>query len=208
MSNSNSISDAALGRALRPFGCQPAPELAGQIRTYLELLLKWNQKVNLTSITSPAEILTRHFGESLFALPFLPSGAGTLLDIGSGAGFPGMVLAMARRELEVTLSEPVMKKVTFLKEVARSIGCGVKVEAQRAESLQIETGFHCITIRAVRLGPELLDWVRGALIDGGTFIAWLGVEDARVTQLNKGFAWAEKHIPGSDQRVLLVGHKA
>ncbi|MGH9403017.1 MAG: 16S rRNA (guanine(527)-N(7))-methyltransferase RsmG, partial [Terriglobia bacterium] len=86
--------------------------------TYLGLLLRWNEKINLTAIRTPEECVTRHFAESLF-LARHEQLNGRLLDIGSGAGFPGLALKVAVPELAVTLLEPVAKKRAFLKEVVR-----------------------------------------------------------------------------------------
>ncbi len=98
------------------------PELYPQLSTYLDLLLKWNARTNLTAIRDPEEIVRRHFGESLFAGQHIPPDARTLLDFGSGAGFPGLPIQLLRPEITVTLAESQNKKATFLREVVRTLG--------------------------------------------------------------------------------------
>lgn len=87
---------------------------------YLQLLIKWNQKINLTAITDPRTILEEHFFDSLIPLPFLKN-CRTLLDVGSGAGFPGIPIKMTRPDLDLTLVESIKKKVDFMKEVVREL---------------------------------------------------------------------------------------
>lgn len=92
-----------------------------QFLTYLDLLLQWNRRMNLSALRSPAEIIVRHFLESLLLLPHLPE-TGRLLDIGSGAGFPGLPLKIARPDLTIDLAEATAKKSSFLKEAVRRLG--------------------------------------------------------------------------------------
>ncbi|MGB9145730.1 MAG: 16S rRNA (guanine(527)-N(7))-methyltransferase RsmG, partial [Acidobacteriaceae bacterium] len=88
--------------------------LAIQLDAYLALLLRWNARMNLTAVRDPESILRRHFAESLFAAEHIPPGVATLLDFGSGAGFPGIPIAIARPEIAVTLAESQNKKAAFL----------------------------------------------------------------------------------------------
>lgn len=179
-----------------------------QIRVYSELLLKWNQKLNLTAIVEPREILERHFGESLFALSMIPKDARTLIDIGSGAGFPGLALKMARPALEVTLLEPVLKKAAFLKEAARALELTVKVRSLRIEDCPpSEMQSDCFTCRAVRLAVPLLHRIHDALPVGGTMIAWPGSNDVGDLKRFSALDWREFAIPASQQRVLLIGER-
>jgi 16S rRNA (guanine527-N7)-methyltransferase len=122
-----------------------------KLSTYLDLLLRWNAKTNLTAIRSPEEIVRRHFGESLFAGRHLGSMTPkTLLDFGSGAGFPGLPIAMLHPEITVTLAESQNKKATFLREVVRTLEIpNVEVWAGRAEDLPLESQFQTVTLRAV-----------------------------------------------------------
>ncbi len=116
-----------LERGTRILGLPLAPEQIEQFLAYLDLLLKWNRRMNLTALRTPAEIISRHFLDSLLLLPHLPE-TGRLLDIGSGAGFPGLPLNIARPGLTIDLVEATAKKVSFLKEAVRRLGLsGVEV---------------------------------------------------------------------------------
>jgi 16S rRNA (guanine527-N7)-methyltransferase len=110
-----------LMRGVRALDLNLAPEQINQFLAYLDLLLKWNRKMNLTALRTPAEIISRHFLDSLLLLPHLPETA-RLLDIGSGAGFPGLPLKIVRPALTIDLAEATAKKVSFLKEAVRCLG--------------------------------------------------------------------------------------
>src|SRR5262249_6729895 len=130
------VDTATIAGLLGPFA-EPSPVQLEQTAAYLDLLLKWNAKVNLTSVRDPRQIITRHFGESYFAArELLPSElATTLIDLGSGAGFPGLPLAMFAPEVKVALIESNAKKVAFLNEVIAALRLrNVKVVRQRAEA--------------------------------------------------------------------------
>ena len=206
-SESNLPNTTTIRNALLPFGFSADEAFAENVRAYISLLLKWNEKVNLTTITSPAEMLSRHFGESLFALPYIPGGADSLLDVGSGAGFPGLVIKAARPQLDVTLMDPILKKVTFLKEAARTLGRIVRVEARRTEDGPLDVKFDCVTSRAVRMDPDRLLWANSALSAKGALLVWLGSEDASKLATSSLFSWRLVSIPKSQNRVLAVGQK-
>jgi 16S rRNA (guanine527-N7)-methyltransferase len=110
-----------LERGARVLGLDLAPDQIDRFLTYLDLLLKWNRKMNLTALRSPREIIIHHFLDSLLLLPYLPE-TGNLLDLGSGAGFPGIPLKIARPGLTIDLVEATAKKASFLKEVIRCLG--------------------------------------------------------------------------------------
>lgn len=195
-------------RSLGRFGVQPSTALMDAIRAYTELLLRWNRKISLTSITEPQEILERHFGESMFAAGAVNIIRGQLMDVGSGAGFPGLALKLVSPELEVTLIEANMKKCAFLGEVVRALGLsGVRIVSQRIESLKgLDAAADFVSCRAVRPERKLLAWMRGALAVGGRCVLWLGAEDAAAVRERAGWEWNElMPIPGSQSRVLLVG---
>jgi 16S rRNA (guanine527-N7)-methyltransferase len=207
-SQSSLLPDELVARALAPFGLQPTPALAEAIRKYMELLLRWNQKISLTSITKPREILQRHFGESMFAARAIPIARGRLVDIGSGAGFPGLALKLVAPELEVVLIEPSQKKSTFLAEVARTLALNdVKIISKRVEDLKdFEAVADFVTCRAVRPDKRLLAWCRGALAANGRCVLWLGLEGSQEIQRSAGWDWQPAiPIPQSSNRVLLVG---
>ena len=124
------------------------PRVHAQLATYLELILKWNARTNLTAIRTPGEIVRRHFGESLFAGIHLGDCA-TLLDFGSGAGFPGIPIQLLRPDVAVTLAESQSKKAAFLREAVRSLGLSSEVWAKRVEEMPSNRRFDVVTLRAV-----------------------------------------------------------
>lgn len=174
------LNDSALRRLLQPFAVELSSAQTAQLLTYLELVLRWNQRINLTSIDTPDECVTRHFGESLYLARRVEL-QGKLLDIGSGAGFPGLALKIAFPQLAVTLLEPVAKKRAFLKEVARACGMeAVEVRPERLENFQNRSFppgqqplFDAVTARAVgnlvRLIPQVANWLKPA----GHLYLWL-----------------------------------
>src|SRR5207342_666778 len=107
--------------------------LAGQFQAYLELLLRWNARLNLTAIRDQEGILSRHFVESIACARAVPEEVATLLDFGSGAGFPGIPIALCRPEIVVTLAESKAKKAAFLQEALRTLALRANVRAKRAE---------------------------------------------------------------------------
>ena len=114
---------------------------------YLSLIIRWNARMNLTSIRTEDGILARHFVESIACARAIPDGVRTLLDYGSGAGFPGIPIAICRPEITVTLAESQGKKAAFLQEVVRSLQLSASVHHGRADAVRAE--FDCVTLRAV-----------------------------------------------------------
>ncbi len=111
-----------------------------QFTDYISLIIRWNARTNLTSIRDETGIIQRHFVESIACAQALPAGIQTLLDFGSGAGFPGIPIAICRPEIAVTLAESQNKKAAFLQEVTRVLECStwsnpIRVHAGRAETL-------------------------------------------------------------------------
>ena len=199
---------AVVRRSLEPYGIRPSPSQAEAIQRYLTLLLQWNQKVNLTSLRHPPEILQRHFGESMFAASAVPIWSGRLADVGSGAGFPGLALKIACPELDVVLIESNGKKCTFISEVVRLLGLdGVEVVRSRMEDLSVGPGFASfVSARAVGHFDRILRWARNALSKDGQVLLWLGAADAEEVSSRHGWRWRKPiRIPSSHRRVLLVG---
>jgi len=124
------------------------PGICDQLLIYLELIVKWSARINLTAIRTPEEIVRRHFGESLFVGAHLGE-CGTLLDFGSGAGFPGVPIQLLWPEVQVTLAESHGKKAAFLHEVVRSLGLPTEVWAGRVEAMPAVRRFDTVTLRAV-----------------------------------------------------------
>jgi 16S rRNA (guanine527-N7)-methyltransferase len=203
-----SLTDTQINEALKPYGILPAPDLTAGIRTYIELLLKWNKTVSLTTVTELDQILAFHFGESLFALPMLPVEKSRLADVGSGAGFPGIPLAMARPSLDVTLIEPNAKKFAFHNEVVRQLSlANVRAVRGRTGDLQFsDEDFEVVTARAVGEFDDLLGWAKARITPGGKLILWVGDQDMKHIATDKRFEWISPvRIPHTDRRFVLSG---
>jgi 16S rRNA (guanine527-N7)-methyltransferase len=202
------LADERIQKALEPFGIGVSTTLAERIRRYTELLLCWNRRVNLTSITDPVEIVQRHFGESLFAAHAVPIERGRLADVGSGAGFPGLALRVLLEDLRVTLIEPTTKKCVFLAEVCRELDLlDVVVFRGSMREMPAEgTPFDYVTARALGRQEELLKWSEKALRPTGLIVLWVGSEDAKKLSLSESWLWQEPvPIPLSRNRALLAG---
>ena len=143
------LSESAIASLLTPYLCEVPASILPQLSTYLDLLVKWNARTNLTSIRDPEEIVRRHFGEGLFAAGHLDPDSTTLLDFGSGAGFPGLPIALLRPDIQVTLAESQNKKATFLREVVRTLSLPTEVWPNRVEAMPPARQFHTVTLRAV-----------------------------------------------------------
>jgi 16S rRNA (guanine527-N7)-methyltransferase len=218
---------ARIAALLSPFlgGASLSDLQLSQLATYLDLLLRWNARINLTAVRDPEQIVTRHFGESLFAAHHLyPScsletGDWRLLDIGSGPGFPGLPIKIWVPALPTTLLESNQRKATFLREVVRTLQLtGVEVLAIRAEAYAGQTA-NCklqitnltITLRAVErfhqvlpTAVELLQQFPTASRRLALLIGAAQVEPARA--LAGALTWSDPlPIPASSQRVLLIG---
>jgi 16S rRNA (guanine527-N7)-methyltransferase len=207
---SSTLSDEGLRILLRPYKMDPDAILCDQIRTYIDVLLQWNEKISLTTIEEPTDIVRFHFGESFFAVPSRGIKGGRLADLGSGAGFPGLPLKLACPDLEVTLIEANRKKATFLAEVCRRLDLsGVNILRDRVEDVPDEHLYDLVTERAVGSIDGCLNWARHHLVPAGRVILWLGLDDAK--QTTRGFPtwrWTPpENIPGSDRRVLLTGRR-
>jgi 16S rRNA (guanine527-N7)-methyltransferase len=190
---------------LTPYLASPAPLLISQLNTYLELLLRWNARTNLTAIRDPREIVRRHFGESLFASQSLGGlKPDTLLDLGSGAGFPGIPIALSHPLITITLAESQNKKSTFLREVVRTLGLhNVEVWAGRAESLPIGKMFHTVALRAVDDMDAAMGTAAQRAIHGMLILT------TQVPELPSGFLpQPTLPIPGSREGVVLLANRA
>ncbi len=156
------------------------PELAEKIGIYLSLLQEWNQRMDLTAVEGEAEMLDKHFIDSLTVLKtgMIPE-AGTLIDVGTGAGFPGMVLALSRENLRVTLLDSQQKRLSFLEEViARTGAKNVKLIHARAEDggrmPELREKFDIAAARAVASLPVLCELLLPYVRIGGKALCWKG----------------------------------
>ena len=182
---------------------------------YAEILVEYNQKVNLTAITDPEGIEDKHFADSLL-LANLPETAGKLVDVGTGAGFPGVVAKIFKPELQLTLMEPTGKRVEFLKYVCAQLGLsGVEFAKERAEEAARKVWreqFDVATARGVAALPMLSEYCLPLVKVGGVFLAMKGPgaaeelaeSGAALKKLGgKGSDVAEFHLPGGDVRNII-----
>ncbi len=166
----------ALARGIEALSLPVGPEALPLLERFADRLLAWNRKVNLTAITEPAELAEKHLVDSLVLLPAL-AGARTLLDVGSGAGLPGVPLACARRDLAVTCCDTVAKKVAFVKAVAVELGVDVRGVVARAAGAPEREGLPRADAVVSRAFADPERWVPlGAryLAEGGVLLAMLG----------------------------------
>jgi len=200
----NHVEIAAL---LKPYVKLDEPAIAC-VDTYLKLLLKWNARMNLTSVRDPVEIVRRHFGESLFAAARLlsPSDSLTAVDLGSGAGFPGIPLAMFAPGTQVTLIEANGRKAAFLNEVIRGLGLkNARVFNGRAETYTEKADL--VTMRAVEKFDVALPLALGLVKPGGRLALMIGAaqtEEAKAQAPEVKWGGGEL-VPGGKNRVLLIG---
>ncbi len=177
-----------------------------QVSTYIDVLLKWNARMNLTALRDPEQIVQRHFGESFFAARHLlqTDGPASLADVGSGAGFPGIPMKLYAPSLHVTLIEAHGKKATFLREVTRTITLtNVDVFNGRAEQWQHQV--ELVSLRAVEKFEEALPAAASLVRPEGRLALMIGENQvSKATSLLAG-AWEDSlPIPGSRERVLKV----
>jgi 16S rRNA (guanine527-N7)-methyltransferase len=193
--------EAILRRRAPTFGLEAAVNLGGALPGYLSELDRWRRRVNLTGNLT-AEELSDHALEALIASNLIAHGE-RVVDIGSGAGFPGLPIAIARPDLAVALVEPRAKRAAFLRHVARHLGLlHLSVVEARIEEVGGQT-FGIATTRAV---GSFGSWIGDAafLRAGGTLLAWTTEPDAVARELS-GFDLARAiPIPGSARRAIGV----
>ena len=164
------LAPGTIAALLQPYYPAASDSLILKLSTYLDLLVRWNQKTNLTAIREPQEMVRRHFGESLFASLHVPPTAKTLVDLGSGAGFPGLPIQLALPILRVTLAESQNKKAAFLREAVRVLGLQTEIVAARVETLPASRRFDVVAMRAVDDPALALELAACRLVPGGTLL--------------------------------------
>jgi 16S rRNA (guanine(527)-N(7))-methyltransferase RsmG len=220
------------------------------ISTYIDILLKWNARMNLTAIRNPEEIVPRHFGESLFLArhvfpemrsPGVPdqdpptSVPFYAIDLGSGAGFPGLPLKIWAPQIHLTLVESNQKKATFLREVARTLTLtNVNVFAGRAETLLLPdksrsrerefpgsavrekprtlgspqtTSADLVTFRAIEKFDDVLPLAVALMSSSGCLAVLIGSSQLPKLHVLRNLTWEDHKLPQSESRLLAIGHR-
>ena len=197
-----------LDAGLAALGLDPA--LAMPLLAYLALLDRWNRTYNLTAIRDPREMVGKHLLDSLAMHAYL--GAGSLADLGAGAGLPGIPLAIAKPALRVTLVESNGKKARFLREAVRTLGlANARVAESRAESLDEPGAYDAITARALATLPLIIELGGHLLKPGGRLLAMKGtVPDDEIAGLPAGWRVETVHpltVPGlaAERHLVVVG---
>jgi 16S rRNA (guanine527-N7)-methyltransferase len=185
------------------------PLLTQRFEALFSLFLRWSARINLTAIRNEEGILSRHFVESIACARALSAGISSLLDFGSGAGFPGLPIALCRPEIAVTLAESQGKKAAFLREAVRVLGISAKVHSGRAEDLR--TVFDCVILRAVDKMDRAVQSAVQLVRPGG----WLALMTttaalpALKSSAGAEFSWsAAPLLPSDDDRLLALGKRA
>jgi 16S rRNA (guanine527-N7)-methyltransferase len=191
-----------LSSLLEPYLNHPLPEgVEEKLAQYLELILKWNARTNLTAVRDADGIVRRHFGESLFLGAQLPEFS-TLLDFGSGAGFPGIPVQLIRPAGKVTLAESQGKKASFLREAVRSLALPSEVWAARVETMPESRTFDVVAMRAVDGMAAAIEVAVSRVHSGGHLALMLGREKM---DLPGAFSWSDPvEVPG-DGGLILIG---
>lgn len=214
------VETSRIAELLRPFLAAPDGSLPlsqsqlADISIYINILMRWNARINLTAVRTPEEIVTRHFGESLFAAQQLfpdagrdvgAKGSSHLIDIGSGAGFPGLPIKLWAPRIRVTLIESNQRKATFLREVVRAITLtDVNVFSGRAESFSGPLG-DVVTLRAVERFEHALPTAAKLVRSGRLGLLIGAAQVARAKEILPKVRWDEPlEIPQSARRVFLA----
>lgn len=186
------------------------PEQLEMISIYIDLLIKWNARVNLTAVRDPEDMVRRHFGESLFAARNLVAANSTIsaADVGSGAGFPGIPLKIHAPQLRITLIESHGKKATFLREVIRELKLtNTNVFQDRAEKW--DSTADLVTLRAVEKFQTALPVAAALVAPGGRLGLLIGEDQGRIAEGLVPGTWSEPlRIPESEKRVLKTWFQA
>jgi 16S rRNA (guanine527-N7)-methyltransferase len=202
---------ASLAREFAAYNLHLSPAQLGQVEIYLDLLLRWNRRINLTAIRHPRRIIRELFAESMYLGIILPL-SGQLLDIGSGAGFPGLALKILQPQLAVTLLESNHRKCAFLEEVTSILQLSdiAVLCARLAEVVETRReGFNAATTRAVAVDARLLRAAGCVLTSGGILGVFTSAGAAsNIVMVESIFQWVPPvALPGASRRVILVGRK-
>lgn len=162
--------------ALEEYNLKYSDDMLQKFALFYNFLTEWNKKVNLTAITEENEFIRKHLLDSLSAITLIDKGK--ILDIGAGAGFPGIPLKIYQENLNITLMDALQKRINFLEEVIRELKLNnistLHARAEDAAKTDLRESFDTVISRAVASLPTLLEYALPFLKDGGKFIAWKG----------------------------------
>lgn len=191
-------------RLLQPYlAGDPPRALCEKVQRYVALLELWNKKLSLTSVREPEQMVQRHVGESIYLARLLPEFQ-TLLDLGSGAGFPGLPISLVRQGTDVMLAEANVKKAVFLRESVWMTGSAARVWPHRVEEMEQGYRFDVVTLRAVDNMQEALALAMDRLEPGGTLAFFTG--EGGVTRLPEAH-WADvttHDVPLTSGRLMIA----
>lgn len=206
--------EQVLEQGIEQLGLDLTEAQRAQLMDYLALMAKWNAVYNLTSLRDPMQMVTHHLLDSLAAVPAF-AGARNVLDVGAGGGLPGIVLAIARPDMKVSMIDTVHKKTAFLTQVkAQLCLANVSVHTMKVQDLQVSDKFDVITSRAFADLSDFLNWSGHLLADGGRFIALKGVapkdEQERVPQEWKVSGVQALQVPslGAERHLVFIERAA
>ncbi len=193
--------EARLAAGIAALGLDLPPDGEARLLAYLALLDKWNRVYNLTAVREPERMVSHHLLDSLAAVPYFTGPA--VLDVGSGGGLPGIPLAIARPDLQVTLIDSIAKKTAFLLQAKAELGLvNLAVATGRVEDFRPQSGFDDITSRAFSDLREFVSLTRHLLKPGGRWLAMKGLyPNEEVAQLPPGVKVSADHalaVPGLD----------
>jgi 16S rRNA (guanine527-N7)-methyltransferase len=183
-------------------------ETASRFEMYLSLFIRWNERLNLSAIRDEESIISRHLIESIEVAYALPQGIATLIDFGSGAGLPGIPIALCRPEIAVTLAESQGKKAAFLQEAVRVLGIQAKVHAGRADGLRAV--FDCVVLRAVDRMPKAVAAATRLVAPEGWLALMTTTSDLEELEHAAGaeFFWPmREQLPGGARRIVAFGSR-
>jgi len=205
---------ARIAKLLRPFAgdAELSPPLLDQLQRYLDVLLRWNARINLTAVRDAEQVVTRHFGESLFAARVLfakPPKNTTLADVGSGAGLPGIPIKLFAPLIAVTLIESHQKKTTFLREVIRALDLE-HAEAFCGRAEEWGKTADVVTMRAVEKFARALPAAAKLVAPGGRLCLLIGLaqRDSAQNLLGEGWRWKDPQpVPQSTGRLVVIANR-
>ena len=187
------------------FGVKIDGDITERLNLYGNLLLEWNEKMNLTAITAPEDVLYKHFYDCiLFLKAVTPAKNARIIDVGTGAGFPGTVLKIVRPDINVTLLDSLNKRLVFLNEVIAELGLsGISTVHMRAEDAGIAAAhrekYDIACARAVAALPVLMEYCLPFVKKGGCFVAMKGA--SAEDEMNRSFSAA--HLLGADKPTII-----